>query len=199
MVAMTLAPFSMRLKTSNRVTIREVTPSDAKLLQDGFEKLSDQSRTFRSLAAHPRLSRREIEMFTAPNDDDHFAIGAVLALQDPPQPVGIGRYIRLQSNGSLVEFALTIIDTFHGHGLGGLMLGVLAKHAVHNGISAFTALVHEGNDRMLNLLEDLRALAVTPDERETEFRMTLHSDASQYPDTPAGDAFRMAFRFARVH
>lgn len=52
---MTLAPFSTTLKTPDRVTIREVTPSDVKLLQDGVEKLSDQSRTFRFLDAPDRI------------------------------------------------------------------------------------------------------------------------------------------------
>jgi RimJ/RimL family protein N-acetyltransferase len=138
-------------------------------------------------------------MFTAPNDDDHFAIGAVMAKQEPPQPVGIGRYIRLHSEGTLAEVALTIVDAHHGHGLGSLMLGVLAKHAVLNGVSTFTALVHDKNEHMLNLLENIGAEAMGPQGHEIDFRMPLHSDASQYPDTPTGDAFRTAYRLARMH
>lgn len=195
---MHLTPFSFPLASSDPIQIREVRPSDARLLQVGFKKLSDQSRAFRFLAAHPRLTALEIESFTAPNDVDHFAIGAVTTNGSDVKPIGIARYIRLHGDALRAEFAVTIIDEYHGLGLGSLMLGVLAKHAVDNGISAFVALVQEKNERMLNLLDELGAEAVTTDAPEIEFRLPLHGDARAYPDTAAGDAFRTAYRLARI-
>ena len=195
---MKLSPFSFRLETSETAQIREVGPGDQWLLKSGFDRLSQQSRAFRFLAAHPRLSAKELVQFTAPNDEDHFAIGALIQTDGVVTPLAIARYVRLKPGDSLAEFAETIIDDYQGLGLGSLMLGVLAKHAVLNGVSKFVALVHEENARMLGLLRELGAVATMDEDTETEFQLPLFEDASRYPETSVGDAFRTAYRLAQM-
>lgn len=195
---MKLSPFTYRLKTTETATIREIGPGDAGLLQSGFDHLSQQSRAFRFLGAHPRLSAKELARFTAPNDADRFAIGALIEAEGAVKALGTSRYIRLKPGGTRAEFAQTIIDDYQGLGLGSLMLGVLAKHAVLNGISTFVALVHEKNARMMGLLHELDAVIASAEAAEVELRFALFEDARRYPDTPAGDAFRTAYRLAQM-
>lgn len=195
---MPMLPFKLRLSEFDLIEIREVVPEDERLLREGFEHLSDQSRVFRFLAAHPRLSQREIVRFTARNDHDHFAIGALRPDRTKPKPIGIARYIRLHNDQHLAEFAVTIIDEYHGLGLGSLLLGVLAKHGVQSGISSFVALVLHDNKRMLNLLKEVGATSNAPEEQEIELRLPLSKSADDYPDTPVGDAFRRAYRLAQI-
>lgn len=195
---MKLSPFSISLKTPEAVEIREIGPKDRRLLKSGFDHLSQQSRAFRFLSAHPRLSANELAQFTAPNDEDHFAIGALIETDETVTPLATARYIRLTPEGARAEFAETIIDDYQGLGLGGLMLGVLAKHAILNGISEFVALVHEENARMLGLLQELKAVATNPHDTEIELLFPLFEDPRGYPDTRVGDAFRTAYRLARM-
>jgi len=57
---MKLVPFSIALRNAQAASIREVGPSDRGLLTTGFEHLSDQSRYYRFLAAHSKLSGKEL-------------------------------------------------------------------------------------------------------------------------------------------
>lgn len=195
---MKLSPFTYQIAPPEAVHIREIEPTDQPLLERGFAHLSQQSRTLRFLAAHPRLSAKELPRFTAPNDQDHFAIGALIKADEDVTPLATARYVRLIPGGSLAEFAETIIDDYQGRGLGSLMLGVLAKHAALNGLSGFAALVHQENARMLALLRDAGAVVTRTDHTEITLRLPLFTDAARYPETPVGEAFRTAYRLARI-
>lgn len=188
---MRLVPFNTRLDDGEEIHVREVTPEDRRLLEIGFEDLSPRSRRLRFMGAHPRLTPQELSRFTAENDLDHVAVGA-LSLNDA-RPLGIARYIRAERCGDEAEFAVTIIDDHQGLGLGSLLLGVLAKHAVRNEISHFRALVDAKNLKMLALLGDLGSAELSSNGYESEFSVPLYADATDYPDTPAGRRFRTAY------
>lgn len=193
---MNLIPFECSLVSSETAMIREVGPEDRDLLKLGFDHLSPQSRHFRFLSAHPKLTDAELDVFTAKNDVDHVAIGALQRTGSDVIPLGIARYIRLSPGGSVAEFAETIVDEHQGRGLGSLLLGVLAKHAVLNGVTAFSALVDGTNDRMLGLLEAIGGRNSTPAAEEAEFRIPLFRKATKYPQTSVGTAFRTAYDLA---
>ena len=195
---MKLVPFIVVLRSDEKALIREVVPSDAELLKSGFDHLSDQSRHFRFLAAHPKLLPSEVRRFTARNDTDHVAIGAILTGGPSDIPLAIGRYIRLTEGGTTAEFAITVVDSHQGLGLGSLILGALAKHAIGNNISEFFGLVHEENAAMLSLLDQLGGYRAKSNGSEIDVRIALQSDPAKYPETPVGDAFRTAYRLARI-
>ncbi|MGB3247064.1 MAG: hypothetical protein WBB25_21230 [Sulfitobacter sp.] len=195
---MKLIPFSALLSNGETALIREVGPADRHFLKVGFEHLSERSRNFRFLAAHPRLTQKELHQFTAPSDVDHVAIGALTKGGSEALPLGIARYIRLAKAPDVAEVAVTIVDSHQGIGLGSLILGVLAKHAVLNGISEFAALVHQENESMLGLFNRLDGRQTWLDGAEVEVKLQLFHDAADYPKSSVGNAFRNAYGLSQI-
>lgn len=150
---MKLTPFQTPLKNGATVLVREVTPADRHLLEIGFAHLSGRARYFRFLGAHKNLTKRELDRFTATNDPDHIAVGALLGDGPIQEPIGIARYIRLPDQKHIAEIAITIADSHQHQGLGSLLLGVLAEFAKRGRITEFNALVHSENTAMLGLMD----------------------------------------------
>jgi RimJ/RimL family protein N-acetyltransferase len=182
------------LRDGTRVLLREARPEDAPLVRLGFAQLSDRSRQFRFLRAMPRLSEDDLSFLAGADGNE--AIGALDLTGDPPEPVGMARYVRLPARPETAEVAITVIDSHQGRGLGTLLFGCLAWQAERSGLGGFIALVHHGNRQMRRLLEDLGAHVEEDHGGEFQYLLPLHPDPSGYPATPAGDAFRAAHALA---
>lgn len=168
-----LAPFTATLNDGTSVLIREVTQADRALLSKGFDRLSGRARYFRFLGTHNALSEVELDRFTATNTPDHVAIGALRIGGTGPDPIGIARYIRLTDQPNTAEIAITIADADQHHGLGRLLLGVLAQFAKCNGMAQFTALVHSENRAMLGLLAQLKGVQTPLGGNDIEVRFSV--------------------------
>ena len=71
--------------------------------------------------------------------------------------VGVARYITSSTDPTRAEIAITVIDEYHGRGIGRLLLDALIDHAVDNGITTGTATVLSVNTKMLGLLTSMGA------------------------------------------
>jgi GNAT superfamily N-acetyltransferase len=182
------------LRDGTRVLLREAHPEDAPLVRLGFGQLSDRSRQFRFLRAVPKLSEDDLSFLAGA--DGNQVIGALDLTTQPPNPVGIARYVRLPGRPETAEVAITVIDSHQGRGLGTLLFGCLAWQAERAGLRGFLALVSLGNRQMRSLLEDLGAVVEDDHGTELQYLLPLHADPSAFPATPAGDAFRAAFALA---
>lgn len=182
------------LADGTRLLIRAVTPSDRKHLLSGFERLSFQSRFFRFLSAIKRLSDQDLERFTAPGDDDHRAFGALDISGRTPVPVAIARYGRFPQERDKAEMAVTVVDAYHGRGVGTLVIGVNACCAARAGIVQFIAFVHRDNHAMATLLRSLGATALPHSETELRLALPIHRDPALYPANRRGDLMRKAYR-----
>jgi RimJ/RimL family protein N-acetyltransferase len=182
------------LRDGTRVLLREARPEDAPLVRLGFDQLSDRSRQFRFLRAMPRLSEDDLSFLAGADGNE--VIGALDLAAEPPQPVGMARYVRLPARPETAEVAITVIDSHQGRGLGTLLFGCLAWQAERTGLRGFVALVHHGNRQMRSLLDDLGAVVEDDLGGELQYLLPLHADPADFPATPAGDAFRAAHALA---
>ena len=74
----------------------------------------------------------------------HIKKGELSARQQPDgSKIGAGtaRYIRSEDNPEEAEFAVTIADDCQRLGLATMLMDVLTRHAKHNGIRRFTAVM----------------------------------------------------------
>jgi RimJ/RimL family protein N-acetyltransferase len=182
------------LRDGTRVLLREALPEDAPLVRLGFTQLSDRSRQFRFLRAMPRLSEDDLSFLAGADGNE--VIGALDLGTEPPEPVGMARYVRLPGRREAAEVAITVIDSHQGRGLGTLLFGCLAWQAGRTGLRGFVALVHHANRQMRSLLEDLGALVEEDLGGELQYFLPLHGDPAGFPATPAGNAFRAAHALA---
>jgi RimJ/RimL family protein N-acetyltransferase len=158
------------LRDGSAVLIRQVQPSDAPLLADGFARLSAHSRQMRFLRRKDQLSTAELRYFTNLDHRDHEALGAL----DPSgRGVGIARYVRDAQDPHAAEIALTIVDDWQGRGLGTELLARLTGRAYSAGIRRFTALVATGNVAMTALLDNVGGTLVGRGPGTVEYEITL--------------------------
>ena len=158
------------LRDGSAVFIRQVQPSDAPLLADGFARLSAHSRQMRFLRRKDELSTAELRYFTDVDHHDHEALGAL----DPGgRGVGIARYVRDAHDPHAAEIALTIVDDWQGRGLGTERLAQLTGRARSAGIRRFTALVATGNVATTALLDNVGGTLVGRGPGTVEYEITL--------------------------
>jgi RimJ/RimL family protein N-acetyltransferase len=143
------------LRDGSRVVIRPVCGTDAPLLADGFDRLSDRSRRMRFLGDKKTLSPAELRFLTEVDHRDHEALGALNPADG--RGVGIARYIRDIEDPQAAEVAVTIVDDWQGRGLGTELLARLSARARQEGIRRFTATAAAGNAAIARLLRNMGA------------------------------------------
>lgn len=143
----------MTLRDGREVLISPLTPGDASLLIDAFERLSEESRRLRFLGPKASLTTAELRYLTAIDGHNHEALAAL----DPEtgRGVAIGRWVRDPEHPERAEVAITVADDWQRRGLGKLVLSRLVDRAREEGVRTFTALVSMDNRGMQALLERL--------------------------------------------
>ena len=143
-------PMRQSLLRTALVRIRPIRPSDSGMLQDAFDRLSPQSRQFRFLFPKMQLSASELRYFTEVDHHDHEALIAVHRLEN--RGLGVARYIRYRNDPQAADIAVTVIDAWHGRGLGRQRVTRLMERARCEGVSRFTATIASDNSRARKLL-----------------------------------------------
>lgn len=161
------------LRDGSSVVLRKVRSTDAPLLADGFDRLSDQSRQLRFLTGKSSLSPAELRYFTAVDHHDHEAIVALHPVDG--HGLGIARFIRRSEDREVAEVAVTVIDDWQRRGLGTALVSQLADRARHEGICRFIALVAADNAAVIRLTRDSGTGVRTTqcDSDTVEYEITL--------------------------
>ena len=159
------------LRDGSTVLIRPVRSTDAPLLADGFARLSARSRQLRFLGPKTALSDAELRFLTHVDHRDHEALGALNPADG--RGVGIARYVRDPGDPRAAEIGVTIVDDWHGRGLGRELLTRLSDRARQEGIGRFTATVSHDNLAMGHLLRSLDAVLTGRDHGIAEYEIPL--------------------------
>ena len=145
--------------------MRPIRPEDKDALTRAFQRLSEQSRYQRFMTAVSELSESQLRYLTEVDHSDHEALIAFDAATG--EGVGVARFIRLESDPARAEAAVTVIDEWHGHGLGTALAALLAERAREQGIERFTALLLASNAQMQDVLASLGPATVISREAGT--------------------------------
>lgn len=188
-----------KLRDGTRVLLRQIRPSDRDRLQAGMQRLSAASRYLRFHANVTELSDEQLDYLTRVDHVDHEALVALdLDHRDRPG-IGVARYIREPYEPEIAEAAITVVDDYHGQGVGTILLGALAARARSNGVTVFRNYVLEGNHAMLEVFDHLGAQRHWQPESGlwcVDLRVPSSEDEG-LPDSPAGRAFLHAAQATR--
>jgi GNAT superfamily N-acetyltransferase len=147
---------TVELSDGQRIQLRPMRPSDKQMLLDGFEQLSPDSRYARFMAPKSTLSERELAYLTDVDGINHFAIGAIRKhLVSKPEGVGSARFVRLSDEPDTAEPAVTVLDSFHGKGLGSIMLQRLIEAAWERDVRWFRTELLADNMASRRMIESL--------------------------------------------
>ncbi|MDQ4005682.1 MAG: GNAT family N-acetyltransferase, partial [Actinomycetota bacterium] len=145
------------LRDGTLVRLRPVVPEDKGYIVEGFRRLSPESRYRRFMAPLAELSEAQLRELTEIDYEDHFALIA-LSLDEADTPgMGVSRYVRDREEPDVAEAAVTVIDDYHGRGLGTLLLQALGAVALEHGIKRFRGYVLENNRPIREVLAALGA------------------------------------------
>jgi GNAT superfamily N-acetyltransferase len=133
--------------------VRPIEAEDKEAIVKAFDRLSDDSRYMRFLTSVDQLGEAELRYLTEVDHHDHEALVAFDSASG--DAVGVGRFVRSQTDPASAEAAVTVIDDWHGRGLGTALCNLIAERAREEGIRRFTALLLAENRQMLDVLASL--------------------------------------------
>jgi GNAT superfamily N-acetyltransferase len=145
------------LRDGTPIVLRLVRSDDKELLREGFDRLSDESRYARFLSSKSTLTADELRYLTECDQEDHFALGAIMEAADGGAPIGLGiaRFIRLPDSPAMAEAAIAVADDAQGKGLGRLLFLRLCAAAAERGIERFHCELLGSNIGMKSLLDQV--------------------------------------------
>jgi acyl-CoA synthetase (NDP forming)/GNAT superfamily N-acetyltransferase len=141
-------PVDVIVRDGSTVRVRPVTIADEGALHAFLEGLSPDSRSFRFLSLGVDLRRAARDAARAEPPDRY----GLVALGEDGTIVAHAMYV-VDAPGR-AEVAFAVADDLRGHGLGTVLLGLLAAEARRNGIERFVALVRADNRRMAGVFRD---------------------------------------------
>ncbi|MEM8861239.1 MAG: GNAT family N-acetyltransferase [Chloroflexota bacterium] len=187
--------FEIPLRGGGHARVRPVLPSDKITLENSFSLLSDDSKFHRFLSPVKSLNSRQLSYFTEVDQVNHVAWGVGIPVPEEDELLGIavGRYVRLQNEPNVAEFALTVIDNFQGQGLGTFLLALLYLLAQRQGdIKTLRGVVGGDNHKMLKWMKLLDANIYNTPDGTTHAELSIAESIPKLPDN------RAAHRFGRI-
>jgi acyl-CoA synthetase (NDP forming)/GNAT superfamily N-acetyltransferase len=130
--------------------LRPITRDDGELMVAFYRRVSPESKYFRFFAAYPELSDRDVHKFTHVDNVDRVAFVVTVG----EKMIAVGRYDRLDDDGTEAEVAFLVEDAHQGRGLAQLLLEHLAEAGRERGITNFIADVLPENHRMIQTFRD---------------------------------------------
>jgi RimJ/RimL family protein N-acetyltransferase len=104
--------------------------------------------------------------------------------------VGVSRYARARDEQDVAEAAVTVVDDFHGRGLGRLLLEMLGAAALENGVRRFRAYVQEDNRPIRELLESMGARMEHDSAGISRVELELPARAEELRTSPMYEVLR---------
>ena len=124
----------------SRVTIRPTLPQDVELQRAFFRALSPLSRYYRFMTPASELPDTLVELFTNIDYRRHLALLAeVFDATGREIMIGEARYVVDASDPTICEFAITVADDWHAHGIAHALLARLERQAAASGIRKMAA------------------------------------------------------------
>jgi RimJ/RimL family protein N-acetyltransferase len=157
------------------LTARRIRPQDKPALARFFDRLSDESKRRRFLAAKPKLTTRDLAFLTEIDHDRHVAL---VALDPAGAIVAVARYAAWPGTADRAEIAFAVVDAWHGRGLGSALAARLVEHARRSGLSALTASTLSENGASHALLRRLGFTPLRTSMGVTEYELAFGAGAA---------------------
>lgn len=146
---------TIELSDGTKLQLRPIVPEDEPLLHEAVASMSERTVYFRFFSPIKRMSDALAHRLAVVDYHDRFAIVATTHRPNGNERiVGVARYDRARET-EVAEVALAVIDEFQRRGLGGVLLGELARVARVEGIKSFQLIVLPENSEMLGLLRKM--------------------------------------------
>ncbi|PKB14620.1 RimJ/RimL family protein N-acetyltransferase [Novosphingobium kunmingense] len=162
-----------RLEDGRPVCIRAVRPDDEERLRDGIDRLSQHSRYLRFFSVAPAPPDHVIERLVDVDGHLHLAWGAILSEGPADEAIGVVHAIRSDEAKPRAEFAIGIVDAYHGQGLARMLTAVLLIHCAREGIATLDAQVLAENTRAIGFIRSLGGKRTQTEDGVADFSIAV--------------------------
>ncbi len=151
---MAIDAITTTLKNGLPVTLRELHPDDRERVAKAIRGLDAQSIYTRLFSHRKELTEAGLDRVMRVDPDREVVIVATTGAGADETVIGGGRYVvTADAPVRKAEIAFTVEEDFHGQGIAGRLLQVLATVARDRGIAVFEADVLSENPSMLRVFE----------------------------------------------
>jgi GNAT superfamily N-acetyltransferase len=147
-------PVVLALRDGRTVTVRAIRSDDRERLQAAIGRLSPESRYTRFFSPLRELPAPLLERATHPDEVRELQLVAVVAAGGAEEIVAGTRYAATETPGDC-EFAVAVVDDWHGYGIARRLLELLMRTARTRGFARMEGYVLASNGPMLGLAERL--------------------------------------------
>jgi len=158
------------LRDGRRVEIRALRPADRDDLLAAVRRIGADSLYRRFFAVKREFSEKETRFFVNVDFVSHVALVAVLEEEGKPVIIAGARYIVVKPGQAEVAFA--VVDTYHGQGLGTMLMRHLTTIARGAGLRQLIADVLPDNRQMLKVFQKC-GLAMSTRRESGSLHVTL--------------------------
>ena len=138
-------------------------------MRRGIALLSNESRYLRFFSGAPALPDPVVARLVAVDGHRHLAWGAILT-DDPVHPaIGAVHAIRDSGDSRRAEFAVGILDAYHGLGLARMLTAVLLIHCRCAGIAALDVQILSENSAAAGLVHSLGGIKCRAGQGVSEY------------------------------
>jgi acetyltransferase len=143
-----------QLPDGTDVTIRPISPEDAKIEYDFVHNLSEHAKYSRFMQALDHLTPVMLARFTQIDYDREMALIATVLKDAQEVEIGVTRYIT-NPDGRSCEMAIVVADEWQGKGIGQRLLERLMAQVREHGLSIMEGEVLADNNDMLRMVQKL--------------------------------------------
>lgn len=159
-------PLTVRLPQGAQLTVRAIRAEDAAKLQAAIHALSAESRYSRFFSPLRELPPELLERATRPDAKSELQLVAVTGSGREEEIIGGARYGATATPGHC-EFAVAVVDAWHGRGVARLLLETLMRAARERGFTHIEGYILATNAAMLGLAKRLGFATIESPEGPT--------------------------------
>lgn len=147
------------LDNGTKICLRRVRHSDIGQIEKGISEMSDQSRYLRFFSGSKTMPPSVVERLANVDGIHHLAWGAIKMDGDEQRPIAATHVFRETENSDSGEFAIAVLDQYHGQGVSRILMAAMFLDAYCEGISRLQIDILRSNKKAAGLI---KAIGATP-------------------------------------
>lgn len=171
-----------------QVCLRPLHPSDQDRIERGIMELSDRSRYLRFFSGFKTVPPSVVERLSAVDGVNHIAWGVVNLDADDHPAIAAAHAIRDSDDPAKGEFAIAVLDDYHGKGVSRVLIAALFANCLEQGLRKLDIAVMRENNKAVRLIAALGAEMTQSEGAVAFYRLDLEStlDALRMMEKPTG-------------
>ncbi len=176
------------LRSGMQVCLRPLHPSDQDRIERGIMELSDRSRYLRFFSSFKTVPPSVVERLSAVDGVNHIAWGVVNLDADDHPAIAAAHAIRDSDDPARGEFAVAVLDDYHGKGVSRVLIAALFANCLEQGLRKLDIAVMRENNKAVRLIAALGAEMTQSEGAVAYYRLDLESALAELREMakPAG-------------